>query len=454
MKIIHNRVIKNKEFINDSSLNTVNGSSFVHAIICAMIATIASFMLYSFTVEPEEYNTSDNYWYVPTSQCLLADGTFDLSGRYKDVINRVKSWNWMVVQVHGGWYNYFAPGTSLVILPVVAVGNIVYGDTSGIDCDFKIAALAARVLAALSTGLMLFVVWLITRKMSLSIAAAAILALSTPHLSIHAGGLWSHNAVLLLELAALGALFAGGRWAPFSIFPLALAFYCRPTAAIPIALTFGFFLQQKRWKDAMIFGGFGLILLAIMAWSWHSSRGVLLPSYFNGDNYAYSIQTRGLRLGRMAVAFAGHLVSPNRGLFVFMPIALFSVIGWVSSFRRLTPSYKIFRLMGFWIIGHWLLITTYPHWWLGHSFGPRAFVEMTAPLVLLLIPWWENLPRQPMIRRALVTAAICLIMIGSFINMRGAFLHGPRSWNVQPANVDEYPQRIWFWCDLQFMRRN
>jgi hypothetical protein len=64
---------------------------------------------------------------------------------------------------------------------------------------------------------------------------------------VHAGGLWSHNAVLLCQLVAV-ILLAGPphrRW--LAIVPLAFAFYCRPSAALLLAVTFAWLLTQRRW---------------------------------------------------------------------------------------------------------------------------------------------------------------------------------------------------------------
>lgn len=418
--------------------------------LIAAILVLGSFAVFAGTDEPATYNASDNYWYVPTAQSLIADGDFDLRQQYSALIAETRDWNWMSVDLNGGRYNYFGFGTSVLILPVVTAGNRIYRADRGFDRDLRIAALAARVIAAVSVGALFLVAWQLSRRRGLAAALACLFAVATPHLSIHAGGLWSHNAVLLFELVALLALAKGGRWAWVSIVPLAFAFYCRPTAAIPIGLTFGYFLLQRRWRDAAWFGLAGLALLAAMLWQWHSAMGVWLPPYYGGQNFAFAVSTRGY--DHVLTALSGHLLSPNRGLFVFMPVAILSVAGAVLAWRRSSAEHGVYCLMGAWACAHWFLISSYPHWWLGHSFGPRSWAEMTGLLVLLLLPVWPSLLQRPRARAAVLALALVFVALGAFVNGRGAFCTGMQAWNSTPADVDVHPERIWDWRDLQFMR--
>jgi hypothetical protein len=57
---------------------------------------------------------------------------------------------------------------------------------------------------------------------------------------------------------------------------LAFAFYCRPLAALPIALTFGFFLVQRQWRQAIRFAVAGVLLLGMMLLQWKFATGVWL----------------------------------------------------------------------------------------------------------------------------------------------------------------------------------
>lgn len=416
----------------------------------ALLLSTVTFLVYQFTRDPAAYNRGDNYWYVPTAQSLLADGDVDLRGQYDEVIRDTASWNWMSIDTPNGRVNYFGFGTSLLILPVVAAGNALYAALPPADRDDAIAALAARVLAALSVGLMVAAAATLGASAAQAVFLAALFAVATPHVSIHAGGLWSHNAVLLCHLVAI-IILAGPvdrRW--WSIVPLAVAFYCRPSAALPLALTGVWLLQQRAWTAAIRFAVAGVLLLVVMLVHWKASTGWWLPPYYAGSNYTAAATAHPLT--HPTVAFLGHLFSPNRGLLVFLPATALALAGIVQTWRHEVRQHTLFRLLSLWLAAHLLLISSYPHWWLGHSFGPRAWAEMLGVIVLLLLPFIQR-PLAPGRTALLRSGLLALAMVGGIAaNARGAFCVGAIYWNVAPVDVDSHPERVWQWSDLQMRR--
>lgn len=416
----------------------------------ALLMGAIALLVFQFTRDPATYNRSDNFWYVPTAQSLLADGDVELRGQYDALIRETASWNWMSIETPTGRVNYFGFGTSVLVLPVVALGNHLHADLPPGERDAAIAALAARVLAAISVGLLLVAAAALGASLPQAVLLAAILAVATPHVSVHAGGLWSHTAVLLCQLVAV-ILLAGPphrRW--LAIVPLAFAFYCRPSAALPLAVTFAWLLTQRRWGAAARFACEGMVLLGLMMWHWNTATGAWLPSYYAGSNYVAA--TAGHPDASVSVALLGHLVSPNRGLFIFLPSAVLAAVGLWQAWRRDLPGSPVFRLLGAWLAAHLALISSYPHWWLGHSFGPRAWGEMFGVVVLLILPALQS-PVQHRLAASLRTAALVLTTgLGIAANARGAFCTGATFWNVAPRDVDEHPERVWDWGDLQMFR--
>ena len=45
-----------------------------------------------------------------------------------------------------------------------------------------------------------------------------------------------------------------------------------------------------------------------------------------------------------------------------------------------------------------------------------------------------------------------LFAITLFIHARGALSKRPWEWNTAPVNIDEQPDRVWDYRDLQFLR--
>src|SRR6185503_16257358 len=89
-------------------------------------------------------------------------------------------------------------------------------------------------------------------------------------------------------------------------------------------------------------------------------------------------------------ALACNLISPARGLLVFTPVFLFSIVSlanrsWTSP---LAPWLTALTL------AHFLLVSFFTtFWWAGHAYGPRYLSDIIPILVLGLIPAlqrWET----------------------------------------------------------------
>jgi hypothetical protein len=151
-------------------------------------------------------------------------------------------------------------------------------------------------------------------------------------------------------------------------------------------------------------------------------------------------------------ALAANLISPGRGLLVFSPVVVVLAVaggvllrggpgsrGWLAGALALA------------CVGHWLVVSSFPHWWGGYSYGPRFLNETAVPLVLLAAPALERLragsgrgwhPRIP------VVAVGVLGLWSAGVHAQPAFLLRPMCWNAVP-HVDEHPWRVWDWSDPQ-----
>jgi hypothetical protein len=103
-------------------------------------------------------------------------------------------------------------------------------------------------------------------------------------------------------------------------------------------------------------------------------------------------------------------------------------------------------------VTHWVVISRFPHWWGGHSFGPRLFTELTPVWALLLLPWFDVLFVQQRWRTAAGALTAVLLAVTLGIHARGALSKKPWGWNDTPVNIDERPARLWDFTDLQFLR--
>ena len=151
-------------------------------------------------------------------------------------------------------------------------------------------------------------------------------------------------------------------------------------------------------------------------------------------------------------AMVGNLISPGRGLFIFSPILLFSFYGIYKSLKK-PRTILLYLFMGITIFIHWIAISKFPHWWAGHSYGPRFFADMMPFFAILLVPFFKDFIESANKKHVLLIVGYSILVSWSlFINFKGANCQEVYDWNIDPVNVDEAPYRIWDWSDPQFLR--
>jgi hypothetical protein len=169
--------------------------------------------------------------------------------------------------------------------------------------------------------------------------------------------------------------------------------------------------------------------------------GTLLPPYYS------PALLEGER--HLATALAGTLISPSRGLFVFVPVLLFSIVGLGLKVHRRTIDGLDLVLAAI-LLCHWIVISSYPIWWAGHSFGPRYFTDVLPYFFFLMIPAISALRWDSIRSQAATLAFVTATLFGAAIHLRAATSWAPWAWNSEPVNADA--ARAWDWKDPQFLR--
>ncbi len=138
---------------------------------------------------------------------------------------------------------------------------------------------------------------------------------------------------------------------------------------------------------------------------------------------------------------------------MFSPVLLFALSGFILALRD-HDERSLYITFGLIVVLHWVIVSRYPLWWLGHSFGPRAMTDI-LPLLVFFVAFSLRLPACISAwTRTTVFACIGLLAAASvLIHAQGALRWGPREWNAVPKNIDQNPARLWDWRDLQFARR-
>ncbi len=398
---------------------------------------------------------ADSRYALVISDGLVRYGDFRLD-RYFDR-SSPPPWeqSYHVHQARGHFYYFFPYGTSVLSAPFVWIANALSGErfeTPVGEYNWRYETrvqmlLAAGLMAALAAGLFLLARTCLSGGWASAMALSA--AFSTQMLSTASRALWSHTwGIFLLGLAVV-VLFVGeqraARRRPVLLATLlAWSYFTRPTFAVFLA-AIGLFLLLRNRRAGAVYSLTGAAWgAAFSAWSW-SMFGTALPPYYQGHVMQY---------GRFAEALAGHLVSPGRGLLVYVPVSLL-VVYIAARYARHSRYAGVAVLAAACIGGHWLVTCGNDSWWGGHCYGPRLLTDA--------LPWWfllavcavegrQSSPPSRAVVRIEAWAAVLLVAAGTAVNLIGACCPDALSWNVTPTNIDLDPGRVWDWRDPPFLR--
>ena len=176
-----------------------------------------------------------------------------------------------------------------------------------------------------------------------------------------------------------------------------------------------------------------------VAWSWNV-YGSVLPDY-----YLFHLSSE-----HLWEALAGNLISPSRGLFVFVPSAAFAL--WLVGYYWRELSHRRLAILSLGIIAvHLFVMSRDPNWWGGHCYGPRLSTDLVPWFVLLAVLGTRCLMEdRSNLKQVAVAVGLLTLVIGGFMNGRGAMSFAANAW-VNSPDVDQHHRRVWDWSDPQFL---
>jgi hypothetical protein len=350
--------------------------------------------------------------------------------------------------INGHIYYYYGPGSSVLSAPFVAVMNALgmrASDANGahdLPGEMKIQTqLACLLMAALA------VVFFLTARLVLplrwSILVAVFGAFGTQVWSTATRALWAHTWMIFLLGLVILILVAhelkGRRLRPVLLASLlSWMFFVRPAAVVPILVVTAYILIWRR-ELFLSYAVTGLAWLAVFVTYSYYHFGQLLPNYYRLGN-----ELSGRAFG---VGLLGNLISPSRGVLVFVPFLLFVAYLLIRYWRYTSTKLALLSLAA--ILPHVILVSSFPIWWGGFSFGPRLLTDAVPWFVLLTIVGLKA--ALPILRGPELVVGALLLALSIGINGRGAISEATAMWNVRPASVDEHPERLWDWRDPQFL---
>lgn len=335
---------------------------------------------------------------------------------------------------NGHPFYYFPIGSSILSVPLVGSARLLGIDVIAND------AILQRIMASLSSGLTLLLMLRIGFRWRSDWAAWIVPFLfwfGTALSTATGTALESHNFAIVFGLLAIDSVLGMGEdrsikvWGVIGI-ALFFAYLTRPTFSLfapflllwlftlsrPIALKAGFVL-------GLLLSGFVLFSLEIY--------GQPLPDYY---------LPKRLQGGHPEVALLGNLLSPARGLFVFssfIAVAGFFPTRVIASRGR---SWLIVAIV--WPVTHWLVVSRFPHWWGGHSYGPRLMIDCLPGLLLLTLFRWPSVSTA-MACRLRSTVLLISVLFSLFANAwQGMFNIYTAHWSNAP-DIDVYPEYLFDW---------
>jgi hypothetical protein len=285
---------------------------------------------------------------------------------------------------------------------------------------------------------------------------------------------WKNGLLFLTPLVALGSLVLAYN---LYFFARLLGGYPAPTLGAEIGAHFPFLSRLVAgFPGSLVSPNRGLLVYtlgaafpfwgAVRNWKkkslgWSRPLSVALGSlvlaytlyFFAGLLGGYLAPTLGAGVGahlpflaRRRAGFAGSLISPSRGLLVYMPWVAFAFWGAARLWKENSLGWSRPLLVA--LAAIWVVQVGAGTWWAGWCFGPRYFTDLLPFLAWFLVPVWASIRARPVLRVAFAaTVAFAL-----WVQVVGAFYYPAGNWDASPVNVRLEPQRCWDWSDNQLRR--
>lgn len=371
------------------------------------------------------------------SEAIAQHGSIKLDAYGKTLLD---SYGYVIHRKGEHFYNYFPLGTALVSTPFVLIANAI-----GFEMT-KDEPLIQMVLATLAALLITFILYKTARlylRQTESFLLVGLCWFGSSLASTVGTALWSHDFAFLFSSTAIFLVLRHhqpkGLLVPALIgLSLFLAYLCRPTLALLSPFLLLYYALQSKKSALLAAATLGLLLLGFMAWSLHEFAQIL-PDYY---------LPKRLEGGDFPVALYGNLLSPARGLLIFSPFLLISILLTIGLTLRNKTLAKLSLISLAWPLAHLLSVSQFPHWWAGWSFGARLLVDALPGLFVgLFICMAELRQRRNHVYAALIISGLFAIYINTY---QALFNPYGMKWNVEP-NVDHYPEYLFDWQYPQFL---
>jgi hypothetical protein len=424
--------------------------------VAAIIFLTAFLAFFRSTVHP----LGDSHYSLLLSEHLLTRGTFALDEHFKlpldprryPGINGTRGpYPYQIDTVEGHQY-YYALGSPVLSIPFVAAFRAFGLSTMARDgsYDLKGEIRMERGLASFLMAVLAVLFYAIARlllPMTWSVVSALVGALGTQVWSTAALALWSDTWGILLLGVVVWMLLAHevlGRPLRGAVLATLVAwmYIVRPTYALVVGGVgaYVFVRDRRSWWRYLVTGGGWLAALALYSWI-HYHRP--LPTFY-GERF--------LTFERFWKPLAAHVVSPNRGLLVYVPVVAF-VLWLLIRYAGALRHRGLLALAGLVIAAHLVVISGAVQWHAGMAYGPRYTTGIVPWLFVVAVLGVRAMLDCGRPSRGTLAAGTVLAALSIVIQYRGAHVLATWQWNLQPPIETHADERVWDWRSPQIAAR-
>lgn len=353
--------------------------------------------------------------------------------------------------VNGHYVSLFPVVTPVLATPVYAISwalhhlfNIPVSDADLLLMAKLLAKTSAAVFAALA-GVLVYITAKEFFSKRVAILTTFIFAFATSTWAISSQALWQHGTVELLLIAMICLVVQNERkeWTGYILLlgvVSGLYVFTRPPDFIlllPILVYMAWYQRSK-----ILYYGAGCLLSGLpFLWYNYSIFGNIFGGYAeNLSLFSFSSD--------FIWQYIGLLVAPNVGLFIFCPVLVLSIAGFLKVYRSPESKIKTLLLLFFPAILLQILVYSFFNLWFSsaaYCFGPR-FLTCLVPVLCLYTGFFlEDLltidtARQISLGKWIAGVAVgCLIVLSVGIQCIGVFLYG---WSSE-QNLTMNEDRAW-----------
>ena len=337
-------------------------------------------VLYKLNVNSLHLQSEDALPSIFTGIVIVKEGTINLDSYYQMMVSKYPQPDdsnltpFYLRKVNNHYLSAFPIMNTILSLPVFLL-YVPFITTISWDDVYLLSHLSGSFILSISCVALFYLFNRVLKSSTRnSYLLTAIYALATINLPLISQALWQHGAVQFFSIAAL-IFFLRERYF-FTFMFLGFGMLSRPTAGIVLAALFLFLLLSRKLNiKVVISSAIGILIPVLFFFSYN------YVYYTDLSNQGYASQLGNSWLGNFPESFVGIWVSPSKGLLIYSPIFIITLIGIWKGYRK-----DSLVSISFWIILiHTLVLSKWKHWYGGYGYGYRMISDV---IPFFIIPIW------------------------------------------------------------------